>query len=717
VADFSPSGVIDLPRVTADGLIAGDPRVLNWLREWVQEGDLINRTDPSYDLIGKAQDYITGNQLSAEHCRMKYLPQVTINETRKAMQAHVSAITDLKPIAGWRSNPEYQVQANLLNMYLMYEWVTTMMDLDLGDCVKYSLAGGTGDLVIDWDPHAPLGGAHQLTARDPRDTLPLRPSFGRSCQLWEGVCFREEHTVNVLKGMYPTKAHLFRASPDTLLGQVMGRFRTGLSRLISPADPLDTIAWPGSAGTVKKARSGALVLYRAYFRDRTRNLTNKPIPMGTPGTNWAYLAEPGQPLYPRGRLLVATDDVLIYDGPNTYWHGMYPFCRLKLWSVPWQFLGIPLFNDLLPLQDAINDTVHDVRLGMRQWTNPDITYNRNAVSEATMKLMDPRRPGKRVKVMPGFGDPWKKEEGPNPQIIAMGIDMWERLTQKFADLSGTANLSALLQLRQMPSADTIQKYYEALTPEIRQEARQVELFLRDFSEMVKINYFQFLSTSKRVQILGTGGQMLNEFDFDPDMMVPALLPGQPGYTPELDVNTTSRDQRAQYFHKQFVFIVAPNSVLAMDATERKMMRVQLARMGYYDFWSLHETLETPNVGAPPAIPLPVIEKPPDTVLPAMMQQAMQTLSMGPMLAAGGAAPPQYTDPQTGRTFLLDIMSGQLLELRVPVTVTERLQAQAMLGIGQTVSPAGRKASGGAPPKQETKNDEPGGRETITESEK
>jgi hypothetical protein len=713
---FSPSRVPDLPATSAEQLQHGDPKVLGWLREWVQEGDLINRQDPSYDLIGKAQDYIIGQQLSPEQCKLKYLPQVTVNEVRKAMQAHVSAITDLKPVAGWKTNPEYQVQANMLNMYLYSEWVTTMMDLDLGDCVKYSLAGGTGDLVIDWDPHAPLGGAHQLTARDPRDTLPLRPSFGRSCQLWEGVCFREEHTVNVLRGMYPTKASLFKASPDTLLGQVMGRFRSGLSRLISPADPLDSIAWPGTAGTLKKARAGAIVLYRAYFKDRTRNLTTQPIVMGQAGANWAYVVQPNQPLYPRGRLLVATEDTLIYDGPNTYWHGMFPFCRLKLWSVPWQFLGIPLFNDLLPLQDAINDTVHDIRLAMRQWTNPDITYNRTAVSEATMKLMDPRRPGKRVKVMPGFGDPWKKEEGPNPSIIQLGIEMWEKLTQKFADLSGTANLSALLQLRQMPSADTIQKYYEALTPEIRNEARQVELFLRDFSEMVKINYFQFLSAQKRIQILGTGGQMLNEFDFDPDQFVPALTPGEPGYTPELDKNTTSRDQRAQWFHKQFIFVVAPNSVLAMDATERKMMRVQLARMGYYDFWSLHETLETPNVGAPPAIPLPPLSAPPPDVFPQMLAQVQNTPGALQAMATGMMALPQYTDPGSGRTFTLT-QQGQIMELRVPVTVTERLQAQSALGIGQTENPAGRKATAQAPPQQETKNDQPGGRSTITESKK
>jgi hypothetical protein len=710
---FSPSAIPALPAASVDTLQHGDPRVIGWLREWVQEGDLINRQDPSYDLIGKAQDYIVGQQLSAEQCKLKYLPQVTINETRKAMQAHVSAITDLKPVAGWKTNPEYQVQANMLNQYLMSEWVTTMMDLDLGDTVKYSLAGGTGDMVIDWDPHVPLGGAHQLTARDRRDTLPLRPSFGRSAQLWEGVCFREEHTVNVLRGMYPTKAHLFKASPDTLLGQVMGRFRTGLSRLISPADPLDSIAWPGTAGTLKKARAGSIVVYRAYFKDRTRNLTDRPISMGQAGSNWAYVVQPKQPLYPRGRLLVATEDTIIYDGPNTYWHGMFPFCRLKLWSVPWQFLGIPLFNDLLPLQDAINDTVHDIRLAMRQWTNPDITYNRTAVSEATMKLMDPRRPGKRVKVMPGFGDPWKKEEGPNPSIIQLGIEMWEKLTQKFADLSGTANLSALLQLRQMPSADTIQKYYEALTPEIRNEARQVELFLRDFSEMIKCNYFQFLSTQKRIQILGQGGQMLNEFDFDPDQFVPALLPGQPGYTPELDANTTSRDQRAQWFHKQFIFIVAPNSVLAMDATERKMMRVQLARMGYYDFWSLHETLETPNVGAPPQIPLPPLSPPPADTFSQMLLQVQNTPGALQAMATGMMALPQYTDQTTGRTFTLT-QQGQIMELRVPVTVTERLQAQAMLGIGQTENPAGRKASGQAPPQQEQKSD---GRQTITESKK
>src|SRR5258708_6460484 len=116
---FSDSGVLDLPATSAEQLQHGDLRVLGWLKEWVQEGDLINRSDPSYENIQRAQQYIVGEQLTPEHRRLRYLPQVVINETRKTLQAHVSAITDLKPVVGWRANPEYRVQADLLNQYLL----------------------------------------------------------------------------------------------------------------------------------------------------------------------------------------------------------------------------------------------------------------------------------------------------------------------------------------------------------------------------------------------------------------------------------------------------------------------------------------------------------------------------------------------------------------------------------------------------------------------
>lgn len=704
MTDFGPSQIDGLPATTAESLQLGDPRILGWIREAAEDGDRIIRSDPSYDQIERSLRYVVGEQLSPERQKLKYLPQVVINESRKAMQAHVSALTDIKPLFGWRTtNPVYQQQADLLNQYAIAEWVTTLADVELGDCIKIALAAGTGDFVVDWDPHAPFGGAHAYSSRDPRDTLPIRPSHARSVQLWEGLILREEHTVNALRSMYPTKANYFRPAADSAMGKVMGRFKTAVSRILTPADPLDAIGQQGVH--TRKSRSGSIVLYRTYLHDRTTNLTAKPITMGQPGAAWAYVVQPGQPLYPRGRLIVSTDEMILYDGPNTYGHGLFPVCRLRLWSVPWQFLGVPLFNDLLPVQDAINDTVNDIRLGLQQWLDPDIVYNRNAVSESTMRTLDPRRPGKRVKINSAFGEPYAKQDGPSPQILTLALEMWKELTTKHNDLSGTANLAALLQLRQLPSADTIQKYYEALTPEIRQEARMVEAFMRDLAEMTKVNYFQFLSSTKRRMILGDAGVLLEDFDFDPGKMVPALRPGQSGYTKELDADLTTPDQRSQWFAKQFVFVVAPNSILAMHATERKMMTMQEARMGYVDFWTFHDVMETPNVGAPPAIPLPPLKPVDPQIQMAMLQQNLLSMTQG--------MPPQpYVDPATQDQYLMDPMSGQVMQIRVPTTITERLQAQAMLGIGMTASPAGRKASGQESPAVEQKSD---GRTTVTES--
>jgi hypothetical protein len=244
----------------------------------------------------------------------------------------------------------------------------------------------------------------------------------------------------------------------------------------------------------------------------------------------------------------------------------------------------------------------------------------------------------------------------------------------------------------------------------------IEAFLRDVGEMTKVNTFQYQTAQKRMQLLGDAGMSLQDFDFDPGTLVPALtktdpatgLP-TPGYVPELDAEKSAAE-RARYFHKQFVFTVAPNSLLAMNAQEQKMLRLQLARMGYVDFWTLMNDLEIPNVGTPPPMPLPPLTPPdPKEVMEDLMAQAGVTL--GP----NGEAIPNG-QPQQPKKYLIDPNTGQLAELRVPTTITERLQAQQMLGIGMTQNPAGRKASGESSPQLEQKSDSMGApRTTVTES--
>jgi hypothetical protein len=715
--DFSPSGIYGLPALTADSLLGGDPRVLGWLTEAVQEGDLLNRDDPAYESAEKGMRYIIGEQRALEQPQLAYIPYAVINKSRKATQAHVSALTDIKPVFGYRAmNPKFQFQADLQNKLVVAWWLETMADLTLGEAVKYALAGGTADLCVEWDTGAAYGmGNHQIIAKDFRDTLPIRPSTNPSPQLWQGVIFREAQSINAMRSKYPGREALFRPTPDNLLTTVMSKFRRMAARIMSPAG--DTLSGLASIPQTRPVRPGDIVLYRTYLNDQSRNLTAKPIVMGDPAANWSYVVDPGGPLYPQKRLIVATPEVVLYDGPSPFWHGMYPFSRLCLWRVPWCFLGRPLLADTIPIQDAINDAMKDLRLGIKQWINPDTVHDKTATSRAFQYGVDPQKPGKKISINPmGAGgtlkEPWKKLEGPSPQVLALLLETYRQLNTEHDELTGVANLQQLLQLRQLPGADTLAKYYEALTPELRQEGRYLEAFLRDVAEMFKFNLFQFETSYRRINILGDAGLALEDFDFDPDVLVPAQdktivqenqgtgipesIPN-PNYIPALDKGRP-RAERAKAFARMFTFTVAPNSILAMNAQEKKMMNFQLARMGYLDFWTLHETLETPNVGNPPPIPLPPIQPPDPQVVMAEMQAALTAVQAG--------QPPPAMKYTMGP-------NGEILEIRSPMTITERLQAQQLLGIGMTENPAGRKASGQETPKSESMSDGQGGQRQVT----
>lgn len=795
MSDFTSSGIYGLPILTADYLDRKDERVRDrvssFITEAIQEGDLINESDPQYEHASPGMAYCSGDQLPpADNANIpQYLQQVQIDLCTKAMRSHVSALTDLKPVAGWRSeNPKYQFHAHLLNRLVMTWWVTRLADVQLGDVVKYSWATGTGDAELAWDPTLEGGGDHVLVARDFRDTLPIRPGKHRNPQDWKGLILRDVWSVNAMRDKYPMFASWIHEAEGGILSNIRGWFFSSKPKMTSPADPLSALGQPRKAGP---PRPGECVLYRCFLDDRTRNSTARPIVMGDPGTNWSYTVNPGELLYPNKRLICrVNDDLIVYDGPSPYWHGKYPVARLMLWSLPWFFLGISQLRTLRPLQNAVNDSVQQHRLAIRRWMEPATVMNKQAIGDNFVRLFDIRKPAQKISasgIATRLDDVIKTMDGPNPQVIQQNFQMYMQLKQDFEHLSGTANLTQLMQLRQMPGADTLQKYYEALTPEIRDEGRAIESFIRVLSPQLLYNTFQFMDSQRRVHLLGDAGIALEDFDFDPDLLVPSLpkflppdpeaeaqavmtgrpLPPEPNpeYDPMFDAGK-SRAERAKAMARLMTFIVAPNTLLAMHDQEKKMEKFQLARMGYYDFWSLMEALDMGNVGTPPPIPLPPIRPPqPEELMEGLMTgrfmlnpmvagQMAGTMFGGLMAPGGGGAPgapgaggapqdPNAPPPEEGAEppgqapggappaappadpaqqimMLQQILTvpGAILELRIPITVTERLQAQQMLGIGMTENPSGRKASGGSEPKMENKKDETGApRQTITESSK
>lgn len=648
--------------------------VHGWLLEHVQEGERINRSDPVWSKADDLISYVMGEQPTGDH--PNYLHKVVVNQVRKAIDAHTSLLTDLQPLWEWRTeNANLKRHSDVVNDLLLNWWVRCFADMQLADAIRYSATIGAGDLVMEFDPHFEGVGDIRMFARDWRDTLPIRPERDRSLQSWEGLILKELHSPVRLLSTYPGKRDLI--VPASGLMGVFNRYRS----YFSPGGgggigggPVTTLSGLTHRTASQRYQAASVqpevLLLRCFVRDRSRNMTQGEVVMGPPTAAWSYKVPPGGLLYPRGRLIVGGEKGVFYDGPSPYLSGRWPVSRLRLKPWPWLMVGMPLANDLMPLQALLSNTVNDFSEVFSQWVARGSIWGRN-VPDPIWKGFDPRRKNWKVKVNNIVGTGFQLQDG--PQLPPWAMPFLTFLFQKFDELSGTANLQQLTQLRQVPGADTVEAYLNALTPEVRLEGREMEACLRDLAVLFLGLVVQYYSVDRRVMILGESGRVLQDLDWDPGTMIPALRAGDQGYIEEFDLSKHSREERARFYLSQFAFHVSPRSILAMEAQERRMTAIQLSRQGYLDYWTLMEMLGIPNAGQPPAIPLPV-ELPAGTRLPPGEQPSM--------------------------------------ELRVPKTIWERLVAQQQLGIGQTVSPTGRKATAQAPPKMEQTSE---GRTTMTES--
>lgn len=655
--------------------------ILMWIKECLAEGEGLMQADPVWGEIERNQEYISGRQKAqiSTPDRPPYVSHAILNETRRTHRRHVSALTDVKPTYAFRTaNPNFQTQALLLNNLTTVWWINTFADLALADAATYAVAGGCGDLVLDYDPfHGPMGDMI-LYPRDARDTIPIRPSRDGSIQTWFGVILREAHSYNVLAAMYPNQINLLKQSASPWGAGVFTKLKAGMTRILG-GGATTTLSGLSKVHSGRSTLSGnEVILYKVFLNDPTVNSSAQSIFMGKPGTSWGYEVKPGERMYPRKRLIVCTEAGILFDGPSPYWHAMFPVTRLKLISVPWSYFGLPLIDVQVAsgLADATNDVLNAMLDNLRQKNRPAMVGNAR-VSEPQLRQFDPLNPRARLRTSEQVGTGLQPiEVGDLPSWTPEFLTMLRTMQH---DLTGDSTLDALQAAAANQSFDpeSIEAWMNALSPELKLEGRQVELTIRELADMQKANIFQFYDQARRVQILGDAGSTLQDFDYDPGNMVPAMTKGQEGYIPQLDANVDQR-QRAQFFLKLFTFYVTPNSLLALNAQAEKLKYMMMIRAGICDVWTFWEKMEVPNAGEPPMMMLPANPQPGPEVI--------QALTLDPM-----AIPGMVLDPQ----------SGQVLQFRKPLTITERLQAQMMLGLGLNDGPAGgnagRKASGQSSP--------------------
>jgi hypothetical protein len=570
--------------------------VLGWANEALAESESFLKSQVGYSSISTMIDYIMGDY--SRDMVPGSFSKLVDNRFGKIALDFAGAMTDIKPFWEYKTeNKRFEMQQVQSGKLTKAWWTRRLIDLKFADCIKYAEVGGSGYPHLVYSEQI---GDNDVIAEDPRDVLPIRPSSNFSLQEAFGVIVRRERPLNYLRQRYPRQWASGRIKADrdmsaatlekvTRAQGVMSRM--GLSGFMQNL-------WASLGG---KPQAHMIIpsadVYTMYLKDDSINETGAKVWVGegTPEKprNWSYWAEPGEPIYPRGRSIIFTRTCILRDGPNIYWHGLFPLPKITLDPWPWSFLGKPPLLDLLTMQDELHRLLRGVSDHNQKVFRPDLIADKNSMSRSAMAAIDTRKAGLKLRTNPVAGKAAELQYAQplDPSVQASILDLRDEMDK----VSGVRDVQQLMNLGQIPASETIEKILETMSPAIRMRSRVLEAGLREFAMMTLSNTFQFVTLNERLALLGPEAMTFEDADHDPGTMIPAYMTVED----QKAGKDVPRHIRARTFLNQFTYEVAPGSLLSASEVTTKLLYIQLARAGWLDLWTLYEKLGIPNVGKPP----------------------------------------------------------------------------------------------------------------------
>ena len=259
-----------------------------------------------------------------------------------------------------------------------------------------------------------------------------------------------------------------------------------------------------------------------WFHDDRINTSMETLTVGY--GNFTYLVKPGELVYPYGRLICTAGEhqrVVLYDGPNFHWHAMFPFAVLRLRPVVWLFTGLSLFQDLFPINCAINQLLADFQDYLKQILNPTLVVRDRAMSPDAYEEYFPGMPGAKIRIM-NINEPlanifrFERPETGGMGIIPNAVQLLLRL---FDEQAGLIDAGQLMGKKQVPSGETVEQIQNIRQSLFRMMASFVVKHMRQIGTMQISDMLQFYNRKKVVAHLGVDGVTWQNFDWDPDTYV------------------------------------------------------------------------------------------------------------------------------------------------------------------------------------------------------
>jgi hypothetical protein len=638
----------DLPPLKTDEAKPGtlDFSILEWCEERLKDGRHFVESAVGYDKISRSLDAIFDFERESAASYVptpKPLSRTRANFVAKTAEDVTALLTDTRVFWNYTTtNPKYEAQARLSNKDAELWYTSRLIDLRVADIIRYYCIAGTGIAHMYYSRRL---NDMMVEAEDPRHVFPIEPLSYHTFQDALGVIVRRARTLTWVRNEYHKEVKADVGDPG-----IFGWF----TRIIGGGGKAR------HGGPLSKHQGGdeaipstpTVFVNTMYLDDRRTNKKNTTVYMGewedrdTPKSAWSYKVPPGAPLYPFKRLIVWGGGALLYDGPSPYWHAQYPLIKLTLNPWPNAWLGKAPLWDILPLGGSLNSLLRIIDDHAAQVAQPGVVADRN-VSTAALNKFNSRAAGWQLRT--------NMASGKGIQIVPPGpLDaaLWkhiEWIQETMRQLSGTADVSQLAQLNQIPSDDTIDTIMKAMTPNIRLRSRILEGFMREFAEQYLYSIAEFDTLSKRIAKFGPSAVTPEDYDYDPRTFIPDDIPdGDPGDIASTEDamgmdNPRPLYMRAKEMLKSFSYNYKPGSLLNTAAKQDLMEDLLLAKMGYLSVFTLMERMGRMNF-APPTINVPTSE--------LERLQLQQQLGIGMIANAQGRkatneAPPQVSNNGAG----------------------------------------------------------------------
>jgi hypothetical protein len=558
-----------------------DKQLLNWREQFRQEAMDTARLNEELPKIPNYIKAIQGNYWDRR--RPRYKSTFYSNRIDKARVDNLSLLTDSRPVIDLFSRrPELQEQAKIVHNVFEHEWIDKDMDLDLVRVADISKLMGTGF----WKFSAYYPGSMKVISCGPDSVMPVQPGF--SLQESTGVLYKTWKSISFYKTKFPFDSNGIEKEASSF--DVRGN-----SRYNRP-DAMDEYVWNGLSPAMQRALGNnsnpppeaqssifkSVELQEIYVDDPSINDSRRPVLMRHPywpldAYNWWYWVQPGERLYPRKRLIIFGGRKRLYDGPSPFWHGLYPFAALRLNPVPWSFWGLSQYRNWMPVNTAINEVVAGVLDMVKRALNPQAITKSGAVPPASWKEFFSDMPGAKLYMqnMANVSQDLRYMEPPNIPAYVFTM-LIQYLIPEFDKLSNALDINAMSKKKQVPSGETLDQMRDSLNTGLRLEERYVEYFLRDVGQQAMSNVFQFYTTKQRLRILGSDGTTLDDYDFDPNSLVPdEVLP--------------------KWDHwKGFGLRIKAGSVHGGSRDREKLYAMNLYARGALPLRELYRVLEIPN---------------------------------------------------------------------------------------------------------------------------